>query len=359
MVTHAMLPNGPGHRLVQVLLRAGHEVAFCALPLPGASRWRAERMLPGEARPKILVDKPRPVTATRELRSLPDFARFAWRLDRLGHREVVLVGCDAVSYLEAAGAFCTAPIRVTASAVWFVDWSAQRLHHPLSAAAYRLAARSALRVADVAAAISPEAADAVARLRPRPGQVLVLPNQPLDLGVGLPWGERPLSVAYVGGLSDQQGVSVLLEAAALLSREGVAVDIVGDGAARAEVSAAVANLSGVHYHGLVEDVATLAQVMLAARVGWALYDPKYAMHRYNDPLKVKDYLAAGMRVVSTLPRSTQDAVVTMVPLSAAALVEATRQALTRPPGPEPSAHPLLLEGSRALDAFVSAIDKVR
>jgi hypothetical protein len=210
VVTRAVLPNGPAHRLVQALLHAGYQVAFCALPLPGASRWRAEQMLPGDAKPKIVVDKACPVPATRELRSVPDLASFAWQLRRPGHREVVLVGCDALSYLEAAAAFLSAPIRVKASAVWFVDWSAQRLQHPLSAAAYHLAARSALRVANVAAAISPEAADAVASLRPRPGKVLVVPNQPLDLGVGVAWGERPPSVAYVGGLSDQQGVSVLL-----------------------------------------------------------------------------------------------------------------------------------------------------
>lgn len=38
VVTHAVLPNGRGHRLVQALLHDGYDVAFCATPLRGASR---------------------------------------------------------------------------------------------------------------------------------------------------------------------------------------------------------------------------------------------------------------------------------------------------------------------------------
>lgn len=57
---------------------------------------------------------------------------------------------------------------------------------------------------------------------------------------GPAWAERPRSVAYVGGLSEQQGVDVLLGAAAVLGRDGVTVDIVGDGPANRAVVAGVA-----------------------------------------------------------------------------------------------------------------------
>jgi glycosyltransferase involved in cell wall biosynthesis len=355
VVTHTMLPNGPSHRLVDALRRDGHTVGFCAVPLPGGSRRRAERLLPGDRASEILVDEARRVSPVSEVRSVLDVTRFAWQVAGSGCREVALVGCDPVAFLEAWVAFRTTPVRVRTSVIWFVDWSAQRLDRPASAAAYRLATRGALRMADVTAAISPDAARALIDVGRARSEVLVLPNQYLNLGIEVPWTVRPPAVAYVGGLSEQQGVDVLLGAAAVLGREGVTVDIVGDGPARSAVSAAVVDLPGVHFHGLVEDVAGLAEVMLRARVGWALYDPRHALHGYNDPLKVKDYLAAGMRVVSTLPRSVEDGVISRAQHSVAAVVDATRRALVEPPLSTPSNHPVLVEASQLFSAFVSAV----
>jgi glycosyltransferase involved in cell wall biosynthesis len=355
VVTHAMLPNGPSHRLVQALLHEGHDVAFCAMPLPGVSRWRAERMLPGARTPEVLVDEPRPVPPLQELHNVVDGARFAWQVAKSGCREIVLVGCDPVSFLQATAAFRSTPVRVRASAVWFVDWSAQRLLHPMTAAAYRLVTRAALRLADVTAAISPEAAEALASVgRPR-RNIVVLANQALHVGTGPTWDERSLSVAYVGGLSQHQGVDVLLGAAAVLGSDGVAVDIVGDGPASRTVSEAVAGLPGVRFHGMVGDAGGLADVLLRARVGWALYDPGFPMHDFNDPLKIKDYLAAGMRVVSTLPRSVDDGVIGVAKCSVPAVVEATRQALVQPPLFDPLVHAQLTDAKRSLRMFVSTV----
>jgi glycosyltransferase involved in cell wall biosynthesis len=359
VATHAILPNGASHRLVEALLREGYDVALCAMPLPGASRWRSERMSPGMRAPEVLLDEARPVPLRRELRSAVDIGRFAWQLAKAGCREVVLVGCDPVAFLEAVVAFGSSPVRVRASAAWFVDWSAQRLQHPASAIAYGLATRGALRLADVAAAISPEAAGALGSMG-RPGHdVMVLVNQPLQLGSGADWAERRQSVAYAGGLSEHQGVDVLLGAAAVLGRDGVTVDIIGDGPASRTVAGGVANLPGVRFHGLVGDVGGLADVLLRARVGWALYDPHFPQHMYGDSLKIKDYLAAGMRVVSTLPRSVDDGVIATAGYDVAAVVEATRRALAVPPALAPSSHPLAVDAKRSLRAFISAVQAVR
>jgi len=358
IATHAMLPNGPSHRLVGTLVDEGYEVAFCATPLPGAARWRSERMRPGARTPAVLLDEERPVPSLREVRSAVEVTQFAWQLARSGCREVVLVGCDPVSFLEAVVAFRSAPVRLRAAAVWFVDWSAQRLQHRVSATAYRLATRGALRLADVTAAISSQAADELARVG-RPGRdIMVLANQPLHLGAGAGWAERRPSVVYAGGLSEQQGVDILLEAAAGLGRDGVRVDIIGDGPASRAVAADVANMPGVSFHGLVGDVGGLADVLLRSRVGWALYDPCFPMHTYNDPLKIKDYLAAGMRVVSTLPRSVDDGVIAKAAYHVPALLEATRQALAVPPAFAPSSHPLVADATRSLREFISAVQAV-
>jgi len=355
VVTHAELPNGPAHRLVGALMRAGHEVGLCAVPLPGASRFRSEQMLPGAPAAASLVDDPRSVPWRQELGSTFDIARFAWRVAREGRREVVVVGCDPVSFLEGVAAFRVTPLRITAAAAWFVDWSAQRLRRRSTGAAYVAVTRVALRLADVVAAITPAAAEALHQVgRPR-HEVLVLANQPLAVGSGPPWSARRLSVAYLGGLSAHQGTEVLLGAARILGQDGVAVDIAGGGPSAAQVAAAARSLPNVRFHGVVDDVSRLAGLLHSSRVGWALYDPHFPMHVYNDPLKIKDYLAAGLRVVSTLPTSVDDGVVAIAGYSVAEVVEATRTALSRPPGSDPSEHPLLAEARQSLQAFVAAV----
>ena len=359
VLTHAELPNGAAHRLVGALLRAGSEVGLCAMPLPGASRFRSEQMLPGEPLAAPLVDDPRPVPWRQELRSSLEVARYAWRVARAGRTELVVVGCDPVSFLEGVAAFHTAPVRVRAAAAWFVDWSAQRLQQRSTRAAYLAATHGTLRLADVAAAISPAAAEALSQVgRPR-HEVLVLSNQPLPVGSGPPWSARRLSVAYLGGLSEHQGAEVLLGAARVLGQEGVAVEIAGGGPAAASVAAAAQGLSNVRFHGVVDDVGRLARLLHGSRVGWALYDPRFPMHAYNDPLKIKDYLAAGMRVVSTLPTSADGGVVTVAGYSIASVVKATRAALSQPPRFQPWEDPLVLEAEQSLQTFVAAVEATR
>jgi len=69
-------------------------------------------------------------------------------------------------------------------------------------------------------------------------------------------------------------------------------------------------------------------LLLSARVGLAIYDPDFPMFQFNDPLKERDYLAAGLRVVSTLPRGVEDPRVQRVAYSATAIVQAIARALS-------------------------------
>lgn len=64
-------------------------------------------------------------------------------------------------------------------------------------------------------------------------------------------------------------------------------------------------------------------------------------------------------MVSTLPQSVDDGIIATAQCSVPAVVEATRQALVEPPPSEPSAHSLVVEASRSLRAFVSAVHAVR
>lgn len=358
VVTHAMLPNGAAHRLAQTLLHDGIAVGLCATPLPGAPRWREERLFPQQQVPQVLVDERRPVPLTQEFRSAISLCRFARAIRRSSLSDLVLVGCDPLSFLEAMAAFRCARVHIRASAAWFVDWSAHRLERPVEALAYRSTSTAALRLADVPAAISPFAADALTRTAKIRKDVLVLPNQALQLGPGPVWEERPLRVVYMGGLSDQQGTAVLLGVAEALAAHGVFVDIIGDGPATPAVTARVMNIQGVHFHGVVADVATLARIMLQARVGLALYDPLFPQYLYGDSLKIKDYLAAGMRVVSTLPTSVEDGVIVTSEYSVPAVVTATRFALSQPAPTDPATHPMLEDAKRAVTHFRSVMEAI-
>jgi hypothetical protein len=92
-----------------------------------------------------------------------------------------------------------------------------------------------------------------------------------------------------------------------------------------------------------------------ARVGWALYDPTYPMHAYVDSLKIKDYLSAGLRVVSTLSTSVADGVIAKSVYSVPAVVAATRRLLSGDPPTAPTEHPMLTEAAQSLRAFVDSV----
>jgi hypothetical protein len=106
---------------------------------------------------------------------------------------------------------------------------------------------------------------------------------------------------------------------------------------------------------MVGDAGGLADVLLRARVGWALYDSGFPQYSFGDSLKTKDYLAAGMRVVSTLPQSVDDGIIATAQCSVPAVVEATRQALVQPPLFDPLVHAQLTDAKRSLRMFVSTV----
>ena len=100
----------------------------------------------------------------QELVSLGRLARYASRLRRLKSRPLILVGCDPLAYAEARFLFWLFGVNPNASAVWFVDWSAQRLKGRVSGPSYRWITQSSARRADAVLAISKEAAVAISDL---------------------------------------------------------------------------------------------------------------------------------------------------------------------------------------------------
>lgn len=362
VVTHAVLPNGAAHRLVDTLRGRGLKVAICALPMPGAERWRAEEVIEGRGSITSMTDLPRRVPMSRLAANVFSAVGFGRRLRSLGITRPVLVGCDPVSYLQGAASLRAVGIRPCVEVVWFVDWSAQRFKRHLDGAVYRRVVQRAARRADVIRAISRAAARGIEEVAPdrrQAGPIAVLPNLPLSFGDGLPWNLRAPQVVYMGGLRTEHGVELLVAVARTLLAERIAsgVDVLGDGPLAGLVARAAERLPGLRFHGLIENVDALEQVLHGARVGLGLYDPAFAQFGFGDSLKTKDYLAAGLMVVTTLPTARADDQILVAPFDPKAVAGTVRAALSARPltlGP----HPLLREGVEALDSLIAEVDRV-
>jgi glycosyltransferase involved in cell wall biosynthesis len=112
-------------------------------------------------------------------------------------------------------------------------------------------------------------------------------------------------VVFLGHLVPRQGVSLLLEALALLHRRGTAVeaDVIGGGPLTAELRALATRL-GIdelaHFHGFVEDHRRVEELLARGSIAVAPYDTTPdSFSRYADPGKLKAYLAAGLPIVLT------------------------------------------------------------
>lgn len=328
--------------------------------MPGGVRTRSERHFPGAETPEQMIDLHRKVPITLEIKSLIDIYRYGRRLRELGYKSVVLVGCDPLIYLEAALAFRVAGLDIHSQAIWFVDWPAQRLKHRLGRIAYRGIARAAIRHADVVAAISRLAMEEVKALNLRlpSKRFIVMSNLPLTFLESQvpPWNQRPRGVVYLGSLTSDHGMEYLLAAAIRFAKVGITVDIAGDGPLSADISRATAEVSGLSFHGMIHDRQELGKIMAGARVGLAIYDPNFPQFVYGDSLKIKDYLSAGLRVVTTYPFEIQEGNVLHASFDVASIVSKTLAALESEPISDPRNHELLEAAQLPLLELISALE---
>jgi glycosyltransferase involved in cell wall biosynthesis len=258
--------------IVSALARAGAEV----LLLPTGI---ADRRL---AFPEGIVVDPLPAAAT-------DVALADWLEDRL--REF---GADAVyerlALHSAAGA--TAAGRLGISHV--VEMNAPL---PLEAARYRTLDRPdeaarlervVLGSADVVFVVSEE----LARYAARQGatRIEVLPNAVDMRRYPAPSRVREARCVFVGALRPWHGVETLVEGWRLLGREAPSLLVVGDGPERSALEGIGAEVTGLVPHAEVPALLATASIGLAP---YAADAPGYF-----SPLKLFEYLAAGLAVVA-------------------------------------------------------------
>ncbi len=92
------------------------------------------------------------------------------------------------------------------------------------------------------------------------------------------------------------------------------------------------------------------------RLGSAHYDPLFPSHPRDDPLTIEGHLAAGIRVVSTLPTSVNDGVAGAAGCGVPEVAEATRIARSQPAGLEPSEHQVPAGCGQPLQAVVATLE---
>lgn len=360
--THALLPNGAAHRLVGWLRSMGHEAVLASFPMPGANHFRLELDLTGSKRLQILKDAERKVSQAQYLANPIQAIVWAKHLRRYKNSRVFLIGCDPLAFLIGGYALTLAGVNTKKSVVYFVDWSAQRLDRVISAKAYRTISRLAMHRADHVKAISAFASDALVMLNNGTKvthDIEVIPNIPLTPAHNFPiWESREPRLVYFGSITKEHGARLLPEIASALHGYGLAgyhLDIAGDGPQLSFLRDRLYGLNSVTVHGTIERSDSLMEIAQSARVGLALYDPSYPQFANIDSLKIKDYLSAGLRVVTTLPASVDDGVIIKTDYSVDSIVTSLMAALTVSPPFPPEAHPILKHGETALKRLVQQV----
>ncbi len=203
-------------------------------------------------------------------------------------------------------------------------------------------ARRAFDAATVILAVSAPVADWVASRTAHPERIAVVPNgvdpsrfAPRPCSVAVP---ETLTVGFVGTLKPWHGVHVLVEAMAQLvpSAPALRLLIVGDGPCRRQLEDLVQARGLAHvttFTGAV-DPAAIPEILSRIDIGVAPYTD--AAGCYFSPLKLYEYMAAGVAVVASRAGQVSEVVRNGVtgllcrPADAAALAGALAELVAMP-----------------------------
>ena len=191
---------------------------------------------------------------------------------------------------------------------WAVDFVPDRFGTGIVTRIFDRVDRHVCRGADLRVEVSAAARDGRAeRLELGPGAA---PATVAPIGVWLDevsvtaedaWRTRRL--VYAGHLVPRQGVDELVRAMALVTTDGVTLDVVGRGPERERLEelARQCGVDGrVRFRGFLPDHADVDRALAAAAIGVAPYrDDPASFTRFADPAKARSYAAAGLPTILT------------------------------------------------------------
>jgi len=246
----------------------------------------------------------------------------------------IFVGIDSLN--AAAGLALRRARKVRRTIFWTIDYVPERFGNPLLNRIYHAFDRMCVRRSDVTWNVSP-------RMEPaRRERGIVGPQQLVEIGANVrpprPPADPP-QLIFVGHLLEKQGVQLVLRAlpAVQAAVPAVRLLVIGDGPYRPQLETLAGSLAvdgSVEFTGYVDRHEEVEERIAESVLGLAPYDPSIASFtEFADPGKVKNYLAAGVPVVTThvvhsaLKLAEEDAAI-VIPYEAEPLGEALVSMLT-------------------------------
>lgn len=286
--------------VIGAMVRAGHEVTLVAARLGGLppAGWESVRVVPVEPPPAPTVEG-----RERVLLALNDRLRAALAdggpFD-LVYERYSLWGHAGMAHARAAG--IPGVLEVNAPLI-----DEQRTHRQLhDVAGAEWVAAQAFGSASLLVAVSQPVANYLQRQRSRTAPVLVVPNgiDPARFPVAayhVPRRARPFTVGFLGTLKPWHGLPELVEAFAALRAHAwdARLLVIGDGPDRQALEDDLARRRLTSATTITGAVAPHEVGTLLTRVDVALAPYPGGAESYFSPLKVVEYLAAGLPVVAS------------------------------------------------------------
>ena len=279
-------------------------LAYATAPRPTISRMPSRRLVP-----EVLITLMKDLRSWRDARRFTEAAVAVWAADRSSASLTFI--WQQHNLFQRAGAAVARSAGVPL--VVFVDapivWEARRwgVRRPVwGPLLERFVEGRYLRAADLVLAVSDSVAREVARLGVDPGRILVTPCavdlrrfEMVDVGppsTGSDAELSPLTVVWIGSFRRFHGLDVLIEAMSKLSGSTVRLVLAGDGNDRARIED-LARDAGVPAEFLGSLAAEqIPGVLAGADVGVVTSRGDGDFH--YSPLKLREYLAAGLAVVA-------------------------------------------------------------
>jgi glycosyltransferase involved in cell wall biosynthesis len=256
-------------------------------------RWE-EGSLVHEDRVRWHARIPEPVTWTKDM-----FLDVLWA-GRTPGKIDVFVGIDSLN--AAAGLALRRAGKARRVVFWTIDYVPERFRSRLLNRIYHRFDRFCVRRCDVTWNVSPRMEPA-RRERGVEGPQRIVPIGATTRRPRAP--TEPNRVIFVGHLLEKQGVQLALRALAVVRERIPAARllVIGDGPYRAALESLADELAlgpAVEFAGYVESHAEVEERIAESALGLAVYDPGNASFtEFADPGKIKNYLAAGVPVITT------------------------------------------------------------
>lgn len=296
LVTHSTEVFGPPNALAEYFQQPGLDLFYIDHPLDYSPRrrtqltiWRDGQLVSQRSFPNWL--------AWRPINYIKDFVLTVWILwHAIDGPVTYYFGFDSLACLP--GIWLRWRLKPNQLIAYNADYSTERFTSRLLNAIYQWADRYVTKHADLIWCVT----ERIAKIRHRQGkprqQVIVVPNG-VHLDLISRQGQHDRGLVFIGNLTREKGLALLLTA--LTDQPELHLTIYGDGETRPELEALTKDLGltdRVEFAGQKTN-AEILKLLPNYQIGIALYQASESYVYYSDPLKVKEYLAAGLPVIVT------------------------------------------------------------